>query len=209
MLKDHNRVTLSYRGDDFFRAKEENRKLLDAAIASGEIKAILKSNIKASRDKDVDLDVDGELQTIKNDKVIILVGTLPPIEFLMDTGMELDGIWNSRRVVWSIIGILVGIFLYFGAKSFVLHPADADGKFLWPQWLAFLDPNSGAISFLLMTLAPVVGLLTVGARIIQYLMTGPGKNPPYRVPATKLILSACLAMFVSVSYTHLTLPTKA
>jgi hypothetical protein len=114
----------------------------------------------------------------------------------MQTGMELDGIWNKRRVVWSIIGILVGIFLYFGAKSFVLHPEDAGGKFLWPQRLSFFDPSSNPISFLLVTLAPMVGLVTLGARIVQHLMTGPGKNPPYRVPATKLILSTCLALFV-------------
>ena len=196
MLKDHNRVTISYRGDDFFRAKEENRRLLDDAIAKGEIKAILKSNILRSRAREVDLEVEGETQTIKNDKVIILIGTLPPIEFLMDTGMELDGIWNTRRVIWSIIGILVGIFLYFGAKSFVLHPGDADGKYLWPQWLSFLDPNSGLISFLLMKLAPLVFVVTLGARVLQHLMTGPGKNPPFRVPATKLILSACAALFV-------------
>ena len=196
MLKDHNRVTISYRGEDFFRAKEENRRLLDDAIAKGEIKAILKSNLVQSRDTEVDLEVGGEVQTIQNDKVIILIGTLPPIEFLMDTGMELDGIWNSRRVVWSIIGILVGIFLYFGAKSFVLHPEDAGGKYLWPTWLSFLNPNAGFVSFLLMKLAPIVGLLTLGARIVQYLMTGPGKNPPFRVPATKLILTACAALFV-------------
>ena len=196
MLMDHNRVTISYRGGDFFRAKAENRKLLDAAIANGQIKAILNSNVVQSRDKEVDLEIDGETQTIKNDKVIVLIGTLPPIDFLMDTGMELDGIWNSKRVVWSVIGILVGIFLYFGAKHFVLHPGDADGKFLWPEMLSFLNPNSGPISFLLMKLAPIVGLLTLGARIVQYLMTGPGKTPPYRVPATKLILTACLAMFI-------------
>ncbi len=196
MLKDHNRVTISYRGDDFFRAKEENRRLLDTAIAKGEIQAIFKSNIVQSRDKEVDLDVEGEIQTIKNDKVIILIGTLPPIEFLMDTGMELDGIWNYKRVIWSIIGILVGLFLYFGTKNFVLHPAEADGKFLWPAWLSFLDPNSGLISFLLMTLAPVVGLLTLGARIVQHLMSGRGKSPPFRVPATKLVLSLCAVLFV-------------
>ena len=196
MLKDHNRVTIAYRGDDFFRAKTENRKLLDAAIANGEITAVLKSNILRSRAKEVDLDIDGQTKTIKNDKVIILIGTLPPIEFLMDTGMELDGIWNTKRVIWSIIGILVGIFLYFGASNFVLHEGDAGGKYLWPSWLSFLYPNSGPISFLLMKLAPLVGVLTLGARVVQYLMTGPGKNPPFRVPATKLILSACVALFV-------------
>ena len=192
----HNRVTISYRGDDFFRAKTENRKLLDEAIAKGEIKAILNSNLVRSREKEVELDINGEIQTIKNDKVIVLIGTLPPIEFLMDTGMELDGIWNSQRVIWSIVGILVGIFLYFGAKSFVLHPGDADGKYLWPSWLSFLDPNSPPLLFLLTRLAPLVGVLTLGARIVQYLTTGPGKNPLFRVPATKLILSTCLALFV-------------
>ena len=196
MLKDHNRVTISYRGDDFYRAKTENRKLLDEAIANGEIKAILNSNLVRSREKEVELDINGEIQTIKNDKVIVLIGTLPPIEFLMDTGMELDGIWNSQRVIWSIVGILVGIFLYFGAKSFVLHPGDADGKYLWPSWLSFLDPNSPPLLFLLTRLAPLVGVLTLGARIVQYLTTGPGKNPLFRVPATKLILSTCLALFV-------------
>jgi len=202
MLKDHNRVTISYRGEDFFRAKVENRRLLDLAIKNGEIKAILKSNLTTSRPTEVDLEVAGETQTIKNDKVIILIGTLPPIEFLMDTGMELDGIWDYRRVIWAVIGILVGIFIYFYASHFVLSPspgpdtAHTGGKFMWPIWLSFLYPNSTAFSFLLTKLVPLVACLVVGARIIQGLMSKPGKNPPYRVPATKLILLVCAALFL-------------
>jgi thioredoxin reductase/Pyruvate/2-oxoacid:ferredoxin oxidoreductase delta subunit len=191
MLKDENRVTIAYRGDDFFRAKEENRRLLDEAIANGEITALLKSNLKTSRDKEVDIEVDGQLQTLKNDKVIILIGQLPPIEFLMDTGMELDGVWTKRRVIWSIIGIAIGIFLYFGAKNFVLHPEDANGKILLTGVWKLLNPNTPAISFLLMKLVPLIAVLVGGARIVQYLMSGPGKNPPFRVPATKLILTIC------------------
>ena len=200
MLKDHNRVTISYRGDDFFRAKSDNRRLLDKAIADGEIKAILKSNIVRSRPDEVDLEVDGKEETIKNDKVIILIGTLPPIEFLMDTGMELDGIWNYKRVIWAVVGILVGIFIYFYAKHFELYrppgAEDVGGKFLWPSWLSFLYPNSGVISFLLTKLVPLFACLVIGARIIQSLMTKPGKNPPYRVPATKIILTTCVALFL-------------
>ena len=202
MLKDHNRVTISYRGDDFFRAKVDNRRLLDKAIADGEIKAILKSNIVRSRPDEVDLEVEGEEQTIKNDKVIILIGTLPPIEFLMDTGMELDGIWDYRRVIWAMIGILVGIFIYFYAHNFVLYSnpgpdtAHTGGKFMWPNWLSFLYPNSTVFSFLLTKLVPLFACLVVVARIIQSLMSKPGKNPPYRVPATKLILSACVTLFL-------------
>ena len=196
MLKDHNRVTLSYRGDDFFRAKSENRKLLDEAIAKGEITPLLKSNLKVSRKDEVDIEVDGKMVTMKNDKVIVLIGTLPPIDFLLDTGMELDGVWTKKRVIWSIIGLLVGIFLYFGAKSFVLHPEDADGKYLWPTALSFLNPNSQPWAFLFQMVAPAAAVLLVGARIVQYLMSKPGTSPPFRVPAMGLLVSACIALTV-------------
>ena len=197
MLKNHNRVTISYRGEDFFRAKTENRRLLDEAIAKGEIKAILKSNLKASRDKEVDLEVDGEITTLKNDKVIVLIGTLPPIEFLMDTGMELDGVWTKRRVIWSIIGILVGLFLYFGTGNFTLHPEYADGKYLWPSWLGFLNPTAQPWCFILQTVVPIGGLLLIGARIVQGLMAKPGKSAPFQVPAFKLLLTVFIALFVA------------
>jgi thioredoxin reductase/Pyruvate/2-oxoacid:ferredoxin oxidoreductase delta subunit len=196
MLKDHNRVTLAYRGEEFFRAKEENRRLLDEAIDRGEIKALLKSNITASRSDEVDLEVDGTVETLKNDKVIVLIGTLPPIDFLLETGMELDGIWNKRRIILSVLGILVGIFLYFGTKNFVLHPEDAGGKYLWPGWLGFLNPAAQPLSFLLTILAPLIGTLAFGARIVQHLMSAPGKSAPFRVPGTRLIVTVCLMLFI-------------
>ncbi len=194
MLKDHNRVSISYRGEDFFRAKEENRRLLDEAIANGEITPLLKSNLKASRENEVDIEIDGQLKTLKNDKVIVLIGQLPPIEFLMDTGMELDGVWTSKRVLWSMVGLAVGIFIYFYAKNFVLHPDDANGKYLLPGFLSFL--SSPSIAFLLTRLVPLVAAVTIGARIVQYLMASDGKTPPFRVPATKSILTACAMLFV-------------
>ncbi len=197
MLKDHNRVTISYRGDDFFRAKEDNRKLLDEAIAAGEIKALLKSNIKESREGEVDIEVDGKLETIKNDKVIVLIGQLPPVEFLMGTGMELDGIWTSKRVFWSIFGILIGIFLYFGSKNFVLHPDDSGGHWLIPGFMKFANPANSLIwDYLFLRAAPLIGAVTLGAAMVQYLMSGPGKNPPFRVPFVKPILTVCILMFL-------------
>ena len=197
MLKDHNRVTLSYRGDDFFRAKEENRRLLDQAIAAGEITALLKSNIKESRSDEVDLEVDGQIQTIKNDKVIVLIGQLPPIDFLLDTGMELDGIWNSKRVMWSIIGLIVGVFIYFGAKYFVLHPDDAHGKLFIPGLANLATPTTAYLwDLLLLKFAPAVGLLTLGAAIIQHLISSSGKQAPFQVPYAKLIISVSALLFI-------------
>ena len=197
MLKDHNRVTLSYRGDSFFRAKEENRKLLEAAIEAGEIEAILNSNIKESRSKEVDLEIGGEIKTIQNDKVIVLIGQLPPVEFLMDAGIELDGVWTQKRVVWSIVGLLVGIFIYFFAKKFVLHPDDAGGKILVPEFLSFANPGDSNIwNLILMKIAPLVGVLTLGARIVQFLMSGRGKEPSFKVPAAGPIIAVSFTLFV-------------
>ena len=197
MLKDHNRVTLSYRGDSFYRAKEENRKRLDSAIEAGEINAILGSNIKESRAKEVDLDVGGEIQTINNDKVIVLIGQLPPVEFLLDTGMELDGVWTGKRVFWSIVGLMVGVFVYFFAKKLVLHPEEASGEILLPESLSFAKPSESMIwDLLLMKIAPLVGVLTLGARIVQHLMSGPGKSPPFKVPAAKPIITVSLLLFL-------------
>ena len=196
MLKDHNRVTISYRGTSFFRAKEENRRLLDEAIADGSINAVLNSNIRESRDGEVDLDVDGKLQTIKNDKVIILIGQLPPIDFLMATGMELDGVWTRKRVFWSIVGLAFGLFVYFLAKKFVLHPEDAKGKWLVSSWLSGITAESSIGSFFFMILVPLLGLIVLGARIVQHLMTGPGKTPPFTVPWAKPILITCLLLFI-------------
>jgi thioredoxin reductase len=39
MLMQHNRVTISYRGTEFYRAKEENRCQLEAAIESGALQS--------------------------------------------------------------------------------------------------------------------------------------------------------------------------
>ena len=197
MLKDQNRVTLSYRGDDFFRAKEENRRLLDDAIENGEITALLKSNIVESREDEVDIDVDGQVQTIKNDKVIVLIGQLPPVEFLMDTGMELDGVWTAKRVFWSMVGLAVGIFLYFCANNFVLHPDDAGGKALLDGFMGFASAENSILwDWFLLKTAPAIALLTLGASSLQHLMTGPGKNPPFRVPMSKPIISVCALLFV-------------
>ena len=197
MLKDHNRVTLSYRGEDFFRAKEENRRLLDDAIAKGEIKALLKSNIKFSRAKEVDIDIDGTQETIKNDKVIVLIGQLPPVEFLMDTGMELDGVWTSRRVMWSVIGLIVGYFIYFGAKKFVLHPGDAGGKFFVDGFAGLAtESNAYLWDLLLLKIAPLIGLLTLGASAVKKMMTSPGKSPPFKVPMATPIISVCALLFI-------------
>ena len=127
MLMDDNRVTLSYRRDAFFRLKLDNRQALEAAMAEEKLTVLFESNVKEIRDDAVDIEVQGELRTLPNDNVLVLIGTLPPVDFLLDTGMELDGVWTTKRVIYCMIGVLVGYFVYFQSKHFSLTPV-AEGS---------------------------------------------------------------------------------
>lgn len=144
MLREHNRVTLSYRKESFFRLKEENQQRVESAISDGSLSVLFESNVKEIREKDVELDVAGASRTIPNDNVIVLIGTLPPVEFLMDMGLELDGIWTKKRVIYALIGLLVGYLIYFQSKYFVLTPeAAGEGLIYIPgfSWMFEILPK--------------------------------------------------------------------
>jgi thioredoxin reductase/Pyruvate/2-oxoacid:ferredoxin oxidoreductase delta subunit len=144
ILADQHRVTLSYRGDDFFRAKDQNRQLLEQAERDGRLTILRQSQVETIREDQVDLRSGDRLHTIPNDQVIIQIGTLPPIDFLLQMGIELDGIWTLRRVLMAIGGLGVGIFIYFFSCYFVLRPeAASEGLIYLPgfQWMYALVPT--------------------------------------------------------------------
>jgi thioredoxin reductase/Pyruvate/2-oxoacid:ferredoxin oxidoreductase delta subunit len=126
MLSGHNRVTLSYRRDAFFRLKQENQSRLDEAVAEGRLTIVFNSEVTGIREREVELDVAGKPLTIANDCLVVLIGSLPPVKFLMDIGLELDGVWTKKRVVYALLGLLAGYLIYFQAKHFVLRPEAAD-----------------------------------------------------------------------------------
>jgi NosR/NirI family transcriptional regulator, nitrous oxide reductase regulator len=184
MLAEHNRVTISYRGDNFFRAKEDNRALLEEAEAAGKLTIQYKSNLRAIRDDEVDIETDGTTKTIANDNVIVLIGTLPPVDFLLDMGLELDGVWTRKRVVYSGLGIAAGIFIYFYAKYFSLHPDKAgDGK-LFLSWASSLSdaPVLGTIGLLVGFALPIAWLILLAVKLINDNMTRRGRTPLLHTP---------------------------
>ncbi len=142
MLMDTNRVTISYRRDEFFRLKQDNRELLEQAIAQKKLTILFQSEVQRIETATVELKINGETVTIPNDYVLVLIGTDPPIDFLLDTGMELDGIWKPKRVILCLIGILVAYSVYFQSKHFGLLP-DAGEHFIPGfQWLfSFVHPR--------------------------------------------------------------------
>jgi thioredoxin reductase/polyferredoxin len=196
LLMEHNQVTLSYRGDDLFRAKEDNRRLIEQAAKDGLVTILYRSNVTAIRTADLDIDVNGNVQTIANDNVIVQIGTLPPVPFLMDMGLELDGVWTARRVVAAMLGLVVGFLIYFAAKYFVLRPdAAGDGLWLIPG-LSGLDasPLLQQVGWLLRNVLPAAWVGILAARILNTQLAARDRPPliPIRQTGGMLVVGAIL-----------------
>ena len=83
-----NQVTLSYRKGAFSRIKERNAKRLEECVRTGKVKMVLNSIPVEVKSDAVILNVNGELRKIPNDFVWILVGGIPPNDFLKKIGVE-------------------------------------------------------------------------------------------------------------------------
>lgn len=204
MLMDDNRVTLSYRGEDFFRAKSENRKLLEEAEQAGQLTILRESNLKEIREDEVDIEVKGQLRTIKNDQVIGQIGTLPPVDFLLDMGLELDGVWTAKRVFWSIVGIAVGIFIYFYAKKFTLIAAESSGKLLIPGLSGLNNATMKmGVDLIFGFLLPVAWLVGFAVCLIADQMKAKGKKPPVELPfASPLLTIGFFTYFIYLAFPY-------
>jgi len=77
-----NRVTLSYRGDQFQRGPERNRKLIETAEREKKVRILRHCSLAAITPDSVILDVNGNPAEIPNDHVFILLDTEATAEFL-------------------------------------------------------------------------------------------------------------------------------
>jgi thioredoxin reductase len=84
-----NRVTLSYRGESFDRARTRNRGMLDEAERQGRLRIARESNLTAIDARSVVLQRRGDAIKLPNDYVFILVGGDPPEAFLRKIGVEI------------------------------------------------------------------------------------------------------------------------
>lgn len=83
-------VTLSYRGKAFARARAKNRDDVAAAVADGQIEALLGSEVRQILAGSVLLDQSGTAQELPNDDVIVCAGGLLPTGFLAEIGIALE-----------------------------------------------------------------------------------------------------------------------
>jgi thioredoxin reductase/ferredoxin len=82
------RVTLSYRGDAFGRAKQKNRQRVTDAANSGRLNLLLSSNVSHIHPDLVILEQSGKQLQIPNKAVIVSAGGVLPNEFLAKVGIQ-------------------------------------------------------------------------------------------------------------------------
>ncbi len=90
------KVSLSYRGDAFDRAKAKNRERVVSATKTGRLHVLLGSKIQKIDDQTVVVDLRGKAMEISNDAVIVSAGGILPTEFLKSAGIEVATKYGIR-----------------------------------------------------------------------------------------------------------------
>jgi len=82
-----NKVTLSYRKQEFSRIKERNSQRIEECMRTGKVKVMFNSTPVEFREHAVVLQVNGKLEEIPNDYVWVFAGGDPPTAFLKQIGV--------------------------------------------------------------------------------------------------------------------------
>ncbi len=90
------KVTLSYRGTNFSRAKKKNQELALAAQQAGRLDIILNSSVSLVKPELVQLKIQEESREITNDDIIVCAGGLLPTSFLQSMGIGMETKYGTR-----------------------------------------------------------------------------------------------------------------
>lgn len=84
-----NKVTLSYRKNEFSRIKERNRQRIEECIRQRKVDVVYNSIPTEIKEASAVLEVGGEIREIPNDFVWVFAGGTPPNDFLKKAGIQL------------------------------------------------------------------------------------------------------------------------
>ena len=90
LANEKNRVTISYRGDNFSRIKPQNLEKINLYARENKVQLLLSSNLVQINDFDVEIKNNAdEIISIKNDLVYIFAGGELPAQFLEQIGIKI------------------------------------------------------------------------------------------------------------------------
>jgi thioredoxin reductase/ferredoxin len=88
-------VTLSYRGEAFSRAKQQNRARIERASAANGLKVLLQSTVQRIDEASVTLSHRGQPLEVSNEGVIVSAGGVLPTDFLRKIGITVETKYGS------------------------------------------------------------------------------------------------------------------
>jgi len=88
-------VSISYRGDNFSRAKAKNRTLIDEYAAASKLTLYLSSTLRSISPGAVEVEQQGKVLHLDNDAVIVNAGGILPTGFLKQVGIAVDTKYGS------------------------------------------------------------------------------------------------------------------
>ena len=83
-------VVLSYRSAAFSRVKQKNREALEQAQKAGRVQVMLNSEVREITATSVQIAREGQVQSLKNDIVIVCAGGLLPTPLLQKVGIQFE-----------------------------------------------------------------------------------------------------------------------
>ena len=92
LLKDQNKVSISYRKETFARIKPKNQEKIAASISKGEIEGLLNTEVEKILENSVILknNITQEKINVANDLVYIFIGGELPSDFLKNAGIDVS-----------------------------------------------------------------------------------------------------------------------
>ena len=93
-----NKVTLSYRRNEFSRLKDRNAKRIQEHMASQKIEVLFNSMPTEFRAGSVLIEVEGQVREIPNDFVWIFAGGTPPSDFLKSAGVAFGAVNSTESL---------------------------------------------------------------------------------------------------------------
>lgn len=211
-----NRVSLSYRKEQFSRPKEHNLQRFNQLVNERKIVPYFNSNIKNISELSLTLTVDDSEIKIDNDIIFTMIGREIPISFFKRSKIEIEG---EKNITWWIQLITMLLFfsmLYFGKAGNAFRVISAENSittnvlnFLQAPSLNTLDwslkngNGFGAINFLLGWISALLLIPFAGATIItiikkrQRYFTSPWKTLKY----SYLFIAAASFSYVYISST--------
>ena len=116
-----NRITHSYRKDQFSRPKEDNLIKFNDLLREGRINVMFESTVKEIRENDVIIKTKTGEETIDNDAVFTLIGRELPTPFFNRSNIRMEG--EKSALWWCFLITSISFFslLYFGKSGIAFN----------------------------------------------------------------------------------------